>query len=74
MLFTKFLHDGIRRGAIPRSVRIWMRPHVAAGKRYRFEDGWIEIDSIVPIDVADITASLARACGFKTVADLLKVA
>lgn len=74
MLFTKFLRDGVRSGAITRSVRVWMRPHVAAGRRYRFEDGEIEIDSITPITFADITPALARACGFKGVADLLKVA
>lgn len=74
MLFTKFLRDGVRSGAITRSVRVWMRPHVSAGKRYPFEGGEIEIDSIVPITYDDITTKLARQCGFKTVDDLLKVA
>jgi len=74
MLFTKYLRDGVRSGAIPRSVRVWMNPRVKAGKRYAFEGGEIEIDSIVPIAMHDITAKLARECGFKTVEDLLKVA
>ena len=38
------------------------------------EDGEIEIDSVVPISLADITPDLARASGFKGVVDLLKVA
>jgi hypothetical protein len=74
MLFTKYLRDGVRSGAITRSVRVWMTPRVRAGRRYRFEDGAIEVDSIVPITAAQITPRLARECGFGSVADLLKVA
>ncbi len=74
MQFTKFLRDGVRSGEITCSVRVWTHPHVTVGKRYRMEEGEIEIESIVPITVADITADLARASGFKTVDDLLKVA
>jgi hypothetical protein len=39
-----------------------------------FEEGEIEIDSIVPITVEQITPRLARQCGFASVNDLLKVA
>ena len=74
MLFTKYLRDGVRSGAITRSVRVWMRPHVRAGGRYRFEEGEIEVDSIVPITLEQITPRLARECGFATVSDLLSVA
>jgi len=74
MLFTKYLRDGVRSGAITRSVRVWMSPRVRAGSRYRFEEGKIEIDSIVPITVEQITPRLARECGFAGVDDLLKVA
>jgi hypothetical protein len=74
MLFTKRLRDGVRRGEITCSVRIWMRPHVAVGKRYRMEDGEIEVDALVPITYADITPAIARASGFKGVIDLLKIA
>ena len=51
-----------------------MRPHVKVGHRYRMEEGAIEVDSIVPIALADITPALARESGFKGVIDLLKVA
>lgn len=74
MLFTKHLRDGIRRGEITCSVRIWLRPRVTVGKRYRMEEGEIEVDSVLPMSLADITPDLARASGFKGVIDLLKVA
>jgi hypothetical protein len=51
-----------------------MRPHVKAGGRYRMEEGEIEVDSILPIELDDITPDLARASGFKGVVDLLKIA
>ncbi len=51
-----------------------MRPHVKVGNRYRMEEGEIEIDSIEPIGLPDITPALARASGFLGVLDLLKVA
>jgi hypothetical protein len=44
------------------------------GKRYRIEEGEIEIDSIEPIGFPDITPELARESGFLGVVDLLKVA
>jgi hypothetical protein len=72
--FDKRLRDGVRRGEITCSVRIWLRPHVKAGGRYRMEEGEIEVDSILPIELGDITPDLARASGFKGVVDLLKIA
>lgn len=74
MTFTKRLRDGVRRGKITCSVRIWMRPRVRVGARYRMDEGEIEIDSIEPIGFPDITPQLARESGFLGVLDLLKVA
>jgi hypothetical protein len=74
MVFTKRLREGIRRGRITCSVRIWMRPHVKAGGRYRMDEGQIVVDSIVPIRLADITRDLARESGFSGVKDLLQIA
>jgi hypothetical protein len=74
MMFTKRLRDGVRRGEITCSVRIWMRPHVKVGGRYRMDEGEIEVDSIEPIGFPDITPELARESGFLGVLDLLKVA
>ena len=74
MVFTKRLRDGVRRGDITCSVRIWTHPHVKVGGRYKMEEGEIEVDSIEPIGLPDITPALARASGFLGVVDLLKVA
>ena len=74
MTFTQRLREGVRRGEITCSVRIWMRPHVKVGGRYPMEKGHIVVDSIEPIGFPDITPELARASGFLGVLDLLKVA
>jgi hypothetical protein len=74
MQFTQRLREEVRRGEITCSVRIWTRPHVKVGNRYALGAGQIEIDSILPITLGDITPALARESGFKGVVDLLKVA
>ena len=74
MVFAKQLRDGIRRGDITRTVRIWQRCHVKVGGRYRMGEGYVVVTSICPMALTDITGSLARQCGFKGVVDLLKVA
>src|SRR5580700_9333028 len=74
MTFAKRLREGVRRGEITCSVRIWTGPHVRVGARYRMEEGEIEVDSITPIGLPDITGELARESGFLGVIDLLKVA
>ena len=74
MVFTKRLRDGIRRGRIKCSIRIWTRPHVKAGGHYRMDEGQVVVDSIVPIRIADITHDLARESGFNSVKDLLQTA
>jgi hypothetical protein len=74
MTFTKRLQEGVRRGEITCSVRIWISPRVKVGGRYRMEEGEIEVDSIEPIGFPDITPELARESGFLGVLDLLKVA
>jgi len=74
MLFARRLREGVRRGEITCSVRIWMSPRVTVGGRYRMEEGEIEVDSIEPIGLPDITPELARESGFLGVLDLLKVA
>src|SRR5512145_1391534 len=74
MVFTKSLREGIRRGRIRCSIRIWKRPHVKVGGRYQMDEGHIVVDSIVPITIDDITYDLARESGFESVDDLLAVA
>jgi hypothetical protein len=74
MVFTKRLREGVVRGEITSSIRIWTSPHVKVGKRYSMGEGEIEIESITPIGFPDITPELARESGFLGVLDLLKVA
>jgi hypothetical protein len=47
------------------SVRIWMRPRVKVGGRYRMDRGFIEMTAIRPITRKDVTPELARGSGFK---------
>ena len=74
MVFTKHLREGVRRGRIKCSVRIWTRPHVKVGGRYPMDEGQIVVDSLVPMSLADITDDLARESGFSDVKDLLQTA
>ncbi len=74
MVFTRRLREGIRRGRIRCSVRIWTRPHVKVGGRYRMDEGHIVVDSIAPITMTDVTYDLARESGFEGVDDLLRIA
>ena len=64
MVFKKELREGVRRGRIRCSIRIWQRAHVKAGGRYPMDDGHIVVDSIEPMELADITDALARESGF----------
>ena len=74
MMFTKRLREGIRRGRIRCSIRIWTRPHVKVGGCYRMDEGHIVVDSIAPITVTDVTYDLARESGFESVDDVLRIA
>jgi hypothetical protein len=74
MIFAKQLRDRVMLGEITCSVRIWQRPHVKAGGKYRMDDGHIVVESIESIRIADITKDLARESGFDSVKDLLALA
>jgi len=74
MVFARQLRDGVRRGRIKSSVRIWQSPHVKVGNRYPMDDGHIVVDSIDKITRKDITYDLAREGGFQSVDDLLAIA
>jgi len=63
MVFTKRLREGVRRGEITCSVRIWTRPHVKAGGRYPMDEGTSVVGSIEPIGLPDITPERARESG-----------
>jgi hypothetical protein len=74
MLFTRRLREGIRRGRIRCTIRIWQQPRVKVGGRYRMDEGHVIVDEIASIRLKDITHDLARESGFDTVADLLATA
>jgi hypothetical protein len=74
MMFTKRLREPIMRGEVTCSVRIWQRPRVKVGGRYRLGSGYIKVTSLRQMALGDITPALARRSGFAGVIDLLKVA
>ena len=74
VVFAKELREGIRRGRIRCSIRIWMRPHVKAGGKYPMDDGHIVVESIDSIELADVTEELAKESGFAGVDALLATA
>jgi hypothetical protein len=74
LAFTKRLRDGVRTGSITCTVRIWQRCHVKVGGRYRMDPGEVEVTSISPLGLSEITSEMARRGGFKGLVDLLKIA
>jgi hypothetical protein len=74
MVFTKRLREGVRRGRIRCSVRIWKGLHVKVGGRYPMDEGHIVVDSVASIEMADITDDLARESGFTSADDLIQTA
>ena len=74
MQFTQKLREGVKRGDITTSIRIWKSPHVKAGGRYRMAEGSIVVTSIREITWDDVSESMARDSGFRGLVDLLKTA
>ena len=74
MQFMKRLREGIRRGRIRCTVRVWMNPRVKVGGRYPMEGGHVVVDSVEEIAIDDITDDLAGESGFASVDDLMKIA
>jgi len=74
VVFTKRLREGIRRGRIRCTIRIWTRLQVKVRGKYAMAEGHVVVDSIEAIRMRDITQDLARESGFDSVNDLLAVA
>jgi hypothetical protein len=74
VVFTRHLREGIRRGRIRCTIRIWQRLRVKVGGRYAMDQGHVVVDSITPMEIDDLTDDLAHESGFSSVADLLKTA
>jgi hypothetical protein len=61
--FSPELRDDVLAGDITLSVRLWQRPRVKRGGRYRVGPGEIEIDAIELLPFAAITAEDVRRAG-----------
>ncbi len=74
MQFTKRLREPITRGDVTCTIRIWQRPRVKVGGRYKMDNGFVVVDRIAQISLSDVTPALAVKSGFEGVVDLLKTA
>jgi hypothetical protein len=74
MVFAKELREGVRRGRIRCTVRIWQRLHVKVGGAYPMDEGHVVVDSIEPITLTQVTSELARESGFASRKALLEKA
>jgi hypothetical protein len=74
MQFLARLRDRIRDGEIDTTIRVWRSARVRVGGRYPLAPGHVVVDSIMEIDLRDISGEMARRSGFDGVVDLLKTA
>ena len=63
MQFSRELRDDVLAGDITVSVRLWERPQVKEGGRYRVGLGLIEVDAIDLVPFAAITDADVRRAG-----------
>jgi hypothetical protein len=61
--FSADLRDNVIAGDITVSFRLWQRPHVRAGGRYRVGPAQIEVDAIGLVPFAAITPDDVRRSG-----------
>jgi hypothetical protein len=61
--FSPELRDDVASGEITISVRLWQRPRVKAGGRYRVGLGAIEVDSIELVPFSAISEDDVRRAG-----------
>jgi hypothetical protein len=61
--FSRELRDDVLAGDITLSVRLWTRPKVKEGGRYRVGLGEIEVDAIELVPFAAITDEDVRQAG-----------
>ena len=63
MDFSPELRDDVLAGDITVSIRLWKRPRVKQGGRYRVGFGTIEVDAIELVPFSAITAADVRRAG-----------
>ena len=63
MEFSRELRDDVLAGDITLSVRLWTRPRVKQGGRYRVGPGEIEVDTVELVPFAAVTGEDVRRAG-----------
>ena len=63
MEFSRELRTDVLAGDITHSVRLWKRPRVKEGGRYRVGPGEIEVDAIELVPFAAVTREDVRRAG-----------
>ena len=72
LLFQKRFHAGIVDGAVRLTFRLWDKPHVKPGGRYRVHPiGVVEVDTVERVTLAEVSEADALAGGFTSRAELL---
>lgn len=71
LLFKKAFHAGLVDGSITRTFRLWEKPHVKVGGRYRVHPiGVVEVKKVEHRRLGALTEADAKAGGFDSVASL----
>jgi hypothetical protein len=63
MHFSAELRDAVLDGTITLTYRLWTRPKVKVGGRYRVGPGAIEVDEMELVPFSTVTAADVRRCG-----------
>ena len=63
MQFSPDLRDPVLDGTITLTYRLWTRPKVKVGGRYRVDVGTIEVDAIELVPFGTVTPADVRQCG-----------
>jgi hypothetical protein len=73
LLFKKRFHAGLVDGSVTRTFRLWDKPHVKVGGRYRVHPiGVVEVEAVSRVALRAITDADARHGGFESKAELLE--
>ena len=72
LLFQKRFHAGIVSGAVRLTFRLWGKPHVKVGGRYRVHPiGVVEVNAVEAVTLREVSEADAREGGFESRAELL---
>ena len=75
LLFKKRFHQGLVDGSVTLTVRLWDKPHVKTGGRYRVHPiGVVEVDAVERITLGALSEDDAKRAGFVDLAELIEYA